>query len=631
MCATAFPVKVDQVMKTRRLMLALTVVAVSIISSASPAYAHATLVQSDPADGSALDEAPESVTLTFNETVSPDSSAVELVDVDGNSYPVEIIGHDGGDDSLLVVFGDVPDGLYSLRWTAFSASDGHITKGMIVWGFGAGADLSQASFPDASKPVPPSEVALRWAMFVGLALMLGGLVVEGIVLTSLRERFAAESDRPWHLASTRFAATWAWRGAVLASAAVLSLVAHQLWSISTATGQSMGDLVQTSLVSTSWGQWAIIRFLAVVAAAVILKGRPRLTGSRGLLVALGAVALLAEAAAGHAAGTETPLFSIANDTLHLAAALSWVGGVFVLWQILRNRGVERPDRLGAIALKEFSPFAEAALAATLVTGLLAIGPLITSVDSFIGTAYGQTMIVKLLAIGVVLILALATRRGLSPKGSHRRIGRESMATAVVIAAAAILTASAPATGITWMPVVNAESRQLAVVRDDVQLAMQITPNVPGQNLVLIDATSTRIPVPAPIDRVLVRVTPLDLDVETATFDVDPTGSVGEYQIPTTRFSVPGDYDVQVVIRRLGLPDVTADFRWTVSSAAGGRAVRVSDASIAGVTSTLGAAGVVVFLILLIWRGVAAMIRDRRLRSVEQFLIEDELHRGKVDP
>jgi len=618
-------------MKTRRLMLALTVVAASIISSASPAYAHATLVQSDPADGSALDEAPESVTLTFNETVSPDSSAVELVDVDGNSYPVEIIGHDGGDDSLLVVFGDVPDGLYSLRWTAFSASDGHITKGMIVWGFGAGADLSQASFPDASKPVPPSEVALRWAMFVGLALMLGGLVVEGIVLTSLRERFAAESDRPWHLASTKFAAAWAWRGAVLASAAVLSLVAHQLWSISTATGQSMGDLVQTSLVSTSWGQWAIIRFLAVVAAAVILKGRPRLTGSRGLLVALGAVALLAEAAAGHAAGTETPLFSIANDTLHLAAALSWVGGVFVLWQILRNRGVERPDRLGAIALKEFSPFAEAALAATLVTGLLAIGPLITSVDSFIGTAYGQTMIVKLLAMGVVMILALATRRGLSPKGSHRRIGRESMATAVVIAAAAILTASAPATGITWMPVVNAESRQLAVVRDDVQLAMQITPNVPGQNLVLIDATSTRIPMPAAIDRVLVRVTPLDLDVETATFDVDPTGSLGEYQIPTTRFSVPGDYDVQVVIRRLGLPDVTADFRWTVSSAAGGRAVRVSDASIAGVTSTLGAAGVVVFLILLIWRGVAAMIRDRRLRSVEQFLIEDELHRGKVDP
>jgi len=618
-------------MKSHRLVVAVVAIAASMVLSASPAYAHATLVQSDPADGSVLDEVPGSVTLTFNESVSADSSAVELVDVDGNNHPAEIVGHGAGDESLVVVFGTVPDGLYSLRWTAFSASDGHITKGMIVWGFGVGADLSQASFPDSSTPVPPSEVALRWAMFAGLALMLGGLAVEVIVLKSLRDRFGADSDRPWHSEASESVASWVRRGSVVASVAVLSLVSHQLWSISTAAGQPMADVVNTSLLSTSWGQWAIVRFLAVTAAAVILIGRSRLAGSKALLAALSAVALLAEAAAGHAAGTETPLFSIANDSLHLAAALSWVGGVFVLWQILRNREFDRPERLAAAAVKEFSPFAEATLAATLVTGLLGLGPLITSVDSFVGSAYGQTMILKLLALGIVLILALATRRGLSPKGGHLRIGRESTATAAVILAAAVLTASAPATGITWQPAVKAESRQLAVVEDDIQLAVQITPNVPGQNLVLVDAASTRIPVPAPIDRVLVRVTPLDLDLETSTFEVDPAESLGEFEVPTTRFSIPGDYNLQVVVRRLGLPDVTADFHWTVASAAGARQVRISDASIAGVTSTLGAAGVVIFLTLLMWRAVAALIRDRRLRSVEKFLIEDERQRGRVDP
>lgn len=618
-------------MRAPRFLLAAALVAASVLSSASPAYAHGTLVQSDPADGSALDVAPDMVTLTFSESVSPDSSSVELVDLDGNTHPARIAGHGAGDESLVIVLGDVPDGLYSLRWAAFSASDGHITKGMIVWGFGADADLSQASFPDASKPIPPSEVAMRWAMFAGLALILGGIVVESIVLGSLRERFCAAADRPWHLESSRVAATWARRGSVLASVAVFSLVSHQIWSIAETSGQSIGDLLNSTLLSTSWGQWAIIRFLAVLAVAVMLIGKPVLAGSRALLVSLTGVALLSEAAAGHAAGTDTPIFSIVNDSLHLAAALSWVGGVFVLWQILRNREVHRPNRLGVVALREFSPFAEAALVATLVTGLLAIGPVITSVDAFVGSVYGQTMIVKLLAIGVVLLLALATRRGISPKGGHVRIGRESMATGIVVLTAAILTASAPATGITWMPQVKAEARQLAVVQDDVQLGMQITPNIPGQNLVLIDTASTRIPAPAAIDRVLMRVTPLDLDLATATFDVEPTESPGEYEVPTTRFSVAGDYDVQVVVRRLGLPDVTADFHWTVASAAGGREVRISDASIAGVTSTLGAVGVVVFLMLLVWRGASAIIRDRRLKSVEQFLIEDDRQRGRVDP
>ena len=600
-------------------------------ASSSPAYAHATLVQSDPADGSVLDQLPDSITLTFSESVSIDASAVELVDIDGGTHSAQIVGHGPGDESIVVAFGDVPDGLYSLRWTAFSSSDGHITKGMIVWGVGASADLSQASFPETSKPVPLSEVALRWAMFAGIGLVLGALVVEGIVLSSLSERFAAESDRPWHLASSRAATRWAWRGSVLASVAMVSLASHQLWSISTDTGQSMGDLIHSSLLATPWGQFAIIRSLALIAAVVILTGRSRLVGSRALLMSITAVALLSQSAGGHAAGTDTPIFSIANDMIHLAATLSWTGGVFVLWQILRNRDVERPDRLGAVALREFSPFAEAALAATMVTGLLAIGPMITSVDSFIGSAYGQTMVVKLVALSLVLALALATRRGISPGGSHRRIGRESVATIGVILAAAVLTASAPATGITWMPVVKAESRQLAVVRDDIQLGVQITPNIPGQNLVLVDAASTRIPAPAPIDRILVRVTPRDLDLETASFDVDPTDSPGEYQIPTTRFSVPGDYDLQVVVRRLGLPDVAADFHWTVGSAAGGRDVVISDASIAGFTSTLGAIGVVVFVFLLIWRAVVAMVRDRRLKGVEQFLVEDDRQRRKVDP
>jgi len=602
-----------------------------VVSSAGPAAAHASLVRSDPADSSVLDSAPDTIELTFNEPVSADGSTVELVDVDGNVHDTEIIGHGAGDSSLVVRLGEIPDGLYSLRWTAFSSSDGHVTRGMLVWGFGADADLSQASFPSTSRPVPKSEVIARWVLIAGLAVLLGGLVIEALVLDSLKSRFTSKSDLAWHSSADSTTSRALVLGARAAFASSAYLVVHQVWTLASSTGQGIVSSADASLTSTTWGQASILRLVALWAAMSFARVGRGSALARRIVMLSAMVAVVAQASTGHSAGTDAGLFLVANDSIHLASSTAWLGGVLVLWLVLRTGVSNRPVHIGGEALRAFSPFAATAVSVALVTGLLAVGTQISSLDALIASLYGRTLLIKLGLVGIVLLFALVTRRGYERSGSDRRIGREAIAGALVLAAVAVLSSSVPANDSTWSPSVSADARQLAVVHDDIQLGLSIAPNVPGQNLILIDAGSTRRPVPAAIDRVLARIAPLDMDVAPSTVVVEPTDRPGEYQIPTTAFAVPGDYEVAVVVRRAGMPDITTAFKWTVASPPGARGVTVSDTGIDRYASALGLLGALLVLGVLIRNGALLMLRERRLRGVESFLESSDKTHPKVDP
>lgn len=618
-------------MTARRLLLLVTTTIALLVVSVAPASAHATLVRTEPADASVLDEAPTSVELSFNEAVSVESSTVEFIDVEGSSYDAEIVGHGANDSTLVVQLAEVPDGLYSLRWSAFSTSDGHLTRGMLVWGFGDGADLSEASFPTISRPVPPIEVMLRWMLFAGLALVIGGMVVEGLVLRPLRSRFAADSEESWHWTAATRTVFWVRRGARLSMAAGALLIVRQLWVVGSSTDQSIVDLVESSLLSTAWGQWAIIRLAAVVGIAIVVCCGHRVSASGGLIYSLAGIALVAQASGGHAAGTDDALFSIANDVVHLGASVAWLGAVFVLWRVLSVGGSRRPKHIASEALSAFSPFAMTAVAAAVVTGLLAVGGQVTSIDAFIGSLYGRAFLVKFFAIGVVLLLALSTRRAMSRDVSEQQTGGEAITGVLLLGVVALITASVPANGVTWLPNVKAETQQLAIVQDNIQLGLSVTPNVPGQNLVLVDAATTRRMIQADVDRLLVRITPNDLEVEPSTIEAELTERTGEYQVATTLFAAAGSYEVEIVVRRIGQPDVTTEFMWTVASAPDARGVVVSDGEIEGWTSLVGLLGAALLVGIVIWWGTTARARDRRMRDLESFLVDDSTNRRRVDP
>ncbi|MCP4222379.1 MAG: hypothetical protein GY773_03455 [Actinomycetia bacterium] len=78
----------------------------------------------------------------------------------------------------------------------------------------------------------------------------------------------------------------------------------------------------------------------------------------------------------------------------------------------------------------------------------------------------------------------------------------------------------------------------------------------------MQAASTRRPPPAEISRVLVRADYLDDDRQLATIELEPTGD-GQWELLDPVLSSPGNWKLEVVIRREGLVDQKALFDWPI--------------------------------------------------------------------
>ena len=92
------------------------------LSAALPAYAHAALVGSDPADGATLTSPPTLITLTFNEPIDGDFSQVVVLDTAGGHHESGKPHVDGGQVHQEVGPLDVASCKVSYR---VGSADGH--------------------------------------------------------------------------------------------------------------------------------------------------------------------------------------------------------------------------------------------------------------------------------------------------------------------------------------------------------------------------------------------------------------------------------------------------------------------------------------------------------------------------
>lgn len=106
---------------------------------ASPASAHAALLDSDPADGSSVATAPTTVTFTFNEVVG--NAAVAVTAPDGTSAAVSDIR--AVDRQVSAKIEDVDQrGTYSASYRVVSA-DGHPVEGTVTYEVTTGRAVTQ--------------------------------------------------------------------------------------------------------------------------------------------------------------------------------------------------------------------------------------------------------------------------------------------------------------------------------------------------------------------------------------------------------------------------------------------------------------------------------------------------------
>ncbi len=151
---------------------------------ASPAWAHNSLVSSSPADGARMDEAPNEVTLTFDEPVGRRFGVVVVTGPDGKPVQQGDLQVSGGTAKQRLAPLDRV-GTYRVAWRVVSA-DGHPVSGELAFELRSGtsspsptATASAAATPPGTRdPSTPSASdrddrrALGWPLVAGVTAIV---------------------------------------------------------------------------------------------------------------------------------------------------------------------------------------------------------------------------------------------------------------------------------------------------------------------------------------------------------------------------------------------------------------------------------------------------------------------------
>ncbi|MCA9899954.1 MAG: copper resistance protein CopC/CopD [Anaerolineales bacterium] len=606
-------------------------------------YAHAALVRTDPPDSTVLAEAPAEVRLWYNEPISVSFSTFQVLDLDGKPVELDGIRLDEVDPQLVIL--DMPemeDGVYSIHWHVLSAADGHDTQGYVVFGVGNSTDINTAVVHEVQTAVPWLEVALRWFNYGLMALVIGAAVVVQIVLPRAQRRIVfADSYQPARhriLQLARFAAL----GSLIAGVGLYLYQMSRLMA-NLATEATWLGTGWELLVASRWG-WLWLGRQAVFAALFFLFGRmqKQRAASLGILASVLVVATaVLQALNSHAAAvTDQLALALLADTLHVLAMGVWLGGVVALLvgipAALTQVLPEQARQLRKAAWRIFGPVAAVAVALLVFSGLVSAGFQVATPDAMLTSFYGQTLLTK---IGLMLLMGLfglINSATLNPRVAaplarllkkpagwtpfsvdklSRLVLLEATLGLVVLFATGIVTASPTAVGPSYLPYPDkTQTSTMTQSVEDMIISFSSKPNLPGQNIFVVRATSHRRPAPAEVAKVILRFTYLEEDLGTVSVDAQEINETS-YRLGGGYFSLPGRWHVDVAVRRLGVEDSIGSFEWIVPPTSEPEPVVLSDQRLQPILLPLGFAGMSLMLLagLVLWR------RKQNNASIEEVL------------
>lgn len=390
-----------------------------VILPASPAQAHAALLNTNPVQGSIVQVAPEQVELTFSEAISPVNEKIRIVGPDGKRADTGTPQVDGA--VLRIKMKENPArGTYLVSFRVISA-DSHPVPGGFTFSIGEASGTP--------PEVVEEEVDSTISWFIGIAKYVGyvGLVLLVGAAFALTLLWPAKLDR-------RAAKRVLWLGWGLVMAATIAGLALQ----APYTGLSTADVM-----ASQFGIAHLVR-LGVLAVAVFLL-RPLINGGGGpadriLIIGVAALGGITWPLSGHPAGSPVPIVSIVVDALHLAAAATWLGGLAMLALFL----VKRPE--AAVILPVWSRWAGIAVSTILLAGVVAALIEIGTPTALVETTYGRWVILKVGLVGLLLIAAMLARRIVNRGGAGigGLVKVELAIAAVVLGVTSALTQTTPA-------------------------------------------------------------------------------------------------------------------------------------------------------------------------------------------
>lgn len=365
--------------------------------AAAGAWAHASLIDTAPADGAMLRSAPSDLTLHFNEAVAPLVFKLALPDGSVQALTQTATIENGLKLALPAVKGD---GTYLLSWRVVSA-DGHPVGGSLTYSIGArtGVNAAEAMVSDAASSMPPSLMAAIWTVRLALYLMLFAGIGAACFRAFIQSPPSAEvsSLRPSWI--SLFALPLLILAAGLQGLDALALP----WQgLATAAPWKAG-------LATAYGRTVLLMALAAITASVAsatFDETLRQVSATLALLALGA----ALAASGHASSAPPQWLARPAVFVHAIAIAMWTGSLIPLLLLLRERAGAGP---AAAVLLRFSRLIPWVLALLLISGGVLAYLQLEGVASLWRTDYGRILGAKLILVALLLLVAAVNRYALT--------------------------------------------------------------------------------------------------------------------------------------------------------------------------------------------------------------------------
>jgi copper transport protein len=417
---------------------AIALIALLALAAPASAFAHASVRATQPSYKQRLEQAPRTAWVRFDQAVKPLSNSIVVVSSDGRV--VSGSTRSGADPHLmLTTLKRLPKGAYTVRWHAIS-SDGHVVSG--VWTFGVGVAAPPPTEAYGASGPTRTEHFVRWAYFLALALLIGGL---GFRLLIVRGPLPPRAE-------SRFYKLTGLGVVAVLEVGIIAFLLRAEDALQLPFGRLLyGDLSPIAS-GTRFGTAFIAMTLgfSVVAALLFLAW---LIERRVLLwlsfaVALGFASGLS--LSGHsAADAGSSWKSELADWVHLSAACLWLGGLLqlglVIWPLapeLRRETFLRYARLAPV------------LIALLVAAGLYLSVLrLPHLSDLWNESYGHVLLVKLALVSVALAwgglhhkfgVPLVERgHPIVGKLSRSLLGEASVGMAVLLAAAVLVDSKPP--------------------------------------------------------------------------------------------------------------------------------------------------------------------------------------------
>jgi copper transport protein len=416
-----------------------------VLGWASPAFAHAQLLETSPTSGAVLSTPPAQVVLTFGEAVQAPPTAIEIFSADGQQLHTGPAGHPPGRaDQVAVALSGSLKGTYVVSWRVISA-DTHPVQGAFTFSVGA---------PNEANGVGALEERLLAARHPsqGLGALTGGLRTL-ILLAVLVTVGAVGILLRWPSGLRRTEVRALLLGATLltAVASVAAVLAQGPYDAGKPLGQAFRSNVLSPVLHSNFGTGAAVRIgsslliLAGVLAGMAAGRRPRPAGAGGraavrshgpipppwlLVAAAGCVGLVVSLSlSGHATTGRWEPFGFIADLVHIGAAAIWVGGLMVLATVLSRRSaVHDAPELGGV-VRRFSATAVWAVGLIVASGVFQAWRQLGSWKALTDTDYGTLLLLK-----VTLVIATIEAGWFSRRWVARRLMAPAAPAAVGAAA-----------------------------------------------------------------------------------------------------------------------------------------------------------------------------------------------------